>query len=117
MESFGSFIKSKRIENNITLRHFCKETDIDPSNWSKIERELAPPPKSNSMLERIAKTLGLKQGSEDYNTMFDLAIISFIPRELISENELNRLPVFFRTTRGDAPTEEELRKLIERLKE
>ena len=117
METFGSFIKSIRMGKNITLRKFCGDAEVDPSNWSKIERELAPPPKSNVLLKRIAEVLSLKPGSEDYHTLFDLAIIAFIPKDLVPENELNKLPIFFRTTRGETPTEEELKKLIESLKD
>lgn len=117
METFGNYVKSKRFERSITLRNFCKMAGVDPSNWSKIERGILPPPKSNIILNQIAEALSLKPGSDEYNTLFDLAIISFIPKEIIPENVLNKLPVFFRTTRGESPTEEELRKLIDILKD
>jgi transcriptional regulator with XRE-family HTH domain len=117
METFGNFVKTIRIERNITLRNFCKLAEVDPSNWSKIERELAPPPKSKVVLDNIAQVLSLRPGKDEYYTLFDLAIISFIPKEMVNENELKKLPVFFRTTRGDVPTEQELRKLLEAIKD
>jgi len=86
---------------------------VDPGNWSKIERELLPPPKSKTVLEQVAFALEFKQGSEDYNTLIDLAVIAFIPREIAPEGAFEKLPVFFRTIRGESPTDEELRKLID----
>ena len=43
---FGKFIKERRIEKGLTLREFCKLIEVDASNWSKIERGLLSPPKS-----------------------------------------------------------------------
>jgi transcriptional regulator with XRE-family HTH domain len=113
MKTFGDFVKELRVNKNITLREFCRKTLADPSNWSKVERGIIPPPKSKTVLEQIAQVLEIEPGTEDYNTLFDLAAISFIPKELVKESEiLEHLPVFFRTVRGDPPTEEELRELI-----
>jgi transcriptional regulator with XRE-family HTH domain len=113
MKTFGDFVKELRVNKKITLREFCRKTLVDPSNWSKVERKIIPPPKSKTVLEQIARVLEIEPGTEDYNTLFDLAAISFIPKELIEEKEiLEQLPVFFRTVRGDPPTEEELRELI-----
>src|SRR4030042_4730552 len=56
---FGTFIKNKRIEKGLTLREFCRKAKLDPSNWSKIERGIFPPPKSRPVLEEIAAAVGL----------------------------------------------------------
>ena len=117
METFGNFIKKTRIEKRITLRNFCLQAGVDPSNWSKIERGILNPPKSKLILKQVARVFDFKEGSEDYNNLFDLAIISFVPREIADEEVLNKLPVFFRTIRGEAPTEEELKNLIKQLQE
>jgi len=118
MKSFGEFIKSLRIKNEITLREFCRQINVDPSNWSKIERGIQTPPKSKKFLEAIAEILKLKKGEEDYFLLFDLAALSFIPNELIEDKTLvEKLPVFFRTLRGKKPSKEELEQLINLLKE
>lgn len=118
MITFGAFIKSLRIKNSLTLREFCRIAKLDASNWSKIERDLLPPPKSRQILEGIAGILNLQAGSEDMNTLFDLAAISYIPPELIGDQKVvDKLPVFFRTIRGEKPTRKELEQLIETLKE
>ena len=36
-ESFGSFIKKLRVENNLTLTQLAAKLDLDSANLSKIE--------------------------------------------------------------------------------
>lgn len=112
MKTFGEYIKMLRIEKRITLREFCRSTNIDPSNWSKIERGLMPPPKSKEVLESIRITFGLKSNSEEYTTLKELAVIGHVPVDLLDQKVVDRLPVFFRTLRGEKPTREELENLI-----
>ena len=115
---FGDFVKNYRIKQNITLREFCRLNAFDPSNWSKIERGILPPPKSKEVLTEISKSLNMLAGSEDCQTLFDLAVISHIPTELLSDQSIvEKLPVFFRTLRGEKPTREELEKLLKIVKE
>ncbi len=118
MKKFGEFVITLRKRNRITLREFCRLSSIDPSNWSKIERGVLSPPKSKEVLEEIAKILQLKKGSEDYHLLIDLAAVSFIPKDLLTDESIvNKLPIFFRTLRGQPPTIEELNKLIQLIKE
>ena len=118
MVTFGEFIRDLRIEKGLTLREFCRLAKLDPSNWSKIERSLAPPPKSKVVLQGIMEILKIKEGSEEYNTLFDLAAISHIPTGLLlDEQVLAKLPVFFRTIRGEKPSRKELEELIRIMKE
>ncbi len=117
MTTFGGFVKDLRIKKSLTLREFCRILHLDPSNWSKIERGLFPPPKSKKVLLELAKVLNLDEGSEDFAALIDLAAIAFIPRELLSDQQvIEKLPVFFRTVRGEKPNREELEELIDLLK-
>src|SRR5436190_12135059 len=63
---FGEFVKELRARQRIGLREFCREHGHDPSNWSKIEREVLAPPRDEENLHTWAKQLGVKQGSEDW---------------------------------------------------
>ncbi len=100
----------------MTLRKFCRETELDPSNWSKIERGLADAPKSAEILNRIREVLDLAE--EDFQTLKDLALIESIPKDLRPEESvLEKLPLFFRTVRGDKLTEEELKALIKTIQD
>jgi transcriptional regulator with XRE-family HTH domain len=116
---FGEFIKKTRLENGYSLRKFCELLELDPSNWSKVERDRMPAPTNREKLDRIAKLLNLKVGSNEWHEFYDLASLSSktIPQEIYDDEEiLEALPLFFRTARGDKPTEEELNKLIDMLK-
>lgn len=111
MINFHTFVKGKRLEREITLREFCREIEADPSNWSKIERGIADPPKTKFILNNIIATLNLDW--YEAQTLIDLAMIESIPTELRpKENIFQKLPLIFKLIRGDKPTEQELRKLI-----
>jgi len=118
MKTFGEFIKTLRLEREISLREFCRVAGIDTSNWSKIEREILPPPKSKELLESIRQTLSLSETSDEYQTLKELAVIAHIPTDILdNQTVINKLPVFFRTLRGDKPMEKELDNLIRLLKD
>jgi len=117
--TFGEFVKTKRLDAGLSLREFCNIAELDPSNWSKVERGLLPAPSNRDVLERIAKVAKLKKGSADWSAYFDLAYISQqrIPEDVYEDEDVvSALPVFFRTIRGEKPSEEELDKLIALLK-
>jgi transcriptional regulator with XRE-family HTH domain len=118
MDTFGGFIKKLRMDKRLTLRQFCVQTELDPSNWSKVERNILPPPKSKMVLQRIAKVLDMNIESDTWYTLVDLAMIASIPIELMDDKSiLDKLPILFRTVRGESPTRDELEKLIKLLKE
>lgn len=115
MKKAGQIIKELRIEKGFTLRAFCIAAEIDPSNWSKVERSLLEFPKSESILNSIKELLELND--ESFQELKDTAAIEAIPNALLSEEKiLNALPVFFRTTRSENPNEEQLKELIELIK-
>ena len=117
MEKFGAYITELRTTRGITLREFCRRNNLDPSNWSKIERSVISPPKSKKTIESILDSIGIEQGSEEYNTALDLGLLESIPEDFIEErNVLKELPVLFRTVRGKKPSSEDLQRLIEFLK-
>ena len=118
-KSFGDFFKSLRKKKRITLREFCLKASADPANISRLERGAMPPPQDTDILERYAKALEIEAGSDDWYTFFDLAAAGrgIIPKDLMSDSEVvSKLPAFFRTLRGQKPTEEEMRKLAEKIK-
>lgn len=116
---FGEFFKSKRIALGKTLRNFCAEYSLDPGNISKLERGLISPPVSSDKLEQYAECLCIKKGSEDWFNFFDLAnaCAGRIPDEIQSDEELlSKMPLVFRTLRGQKLTTEQLDLLIEKLR-
>ena len=116
---FGSFIKEKRLNADLTLREFCRLLGEDASNWSKVEREVLPPPRDEMKLRKIAAVLGFKEHSDELNTLLDLASVDagIIPRYITSDKQvLKSLPIFFRTIGSVKPSPEEIASLINTLK-
>jgi transcriptional regulator with XRE-family HTH domain len=118
-KTFGDFFKQLRKKKRVTLRQFCIKAQADPANISRLERGAMPPPQDTDILERYADALGIRTGSDDWYTFLDLAAADrgIIPKDIMSDSEAVRmLPAFFRTLRGQKPTEEEMRNLIDKIK-
>lgn len=115
MNTFGNFVKDRRIQLGKTLRQFCAENDLDAGNFSRIERDRIKPPQSRTVLERWAAALHLKQNSDDWFQYFDLAAAAHgaIPADLMKDEEvLGKLPLLFRTLRGTPVPKEQLKELV-----
>ena len=119
LQKFGELLKNLRIEKNLSLREICKLTDYDPSNWSKIERGIIPPPAEEKTLLKWARILGLAQKRKESREFIDEARMAqgIIPQDIMtSKNAVNALPAFFRTLRNEKPTKEEIDNLIRLIK-
>lgn len=119
MNSFGEFLKAKRISLGKTLRQFCEEYNLDPGNISKIERGKLAPPSSDEKLKQWAKYLNIEVDSDEWQEFKDLAAISAgkIPADLQDHETLSRLPVLFRKMRDGKFSEDELNEIIRKIKE
>ena len=119
-KEFSAFFKACRIKTGQTLRTFCQQHSFDPGNISRLERGRMAPPASAQKLTEYAKALGIKKGSDDWYTFFDLAAAAKgrIPNDLMSDEEVvGKLPALFRTLRGDSVDQDSLDNLIERIRE
>jgi len=117
---FGQFFKKARIKLGMTLRQFCLENNLDPGNISKLERGILPPPTDADKLGKYARVLRIKEGSNDWYEFFDLAHASGgrIPEEILRDKHLvSKLPLVFRTLRGQKLTKDQLNKLAEKIRE
>jgi transcriptional regulator with XRE-family HTH domain len=102
--NFGELIKQLRIERQITLRQCCAGLGVDPSNWSKLERGLIPPPKHVGILERWAGFFDL--GADQRQEFLDLAAIGRgeLPADLAGDGRaLAALAGYFQALRGSEP--------------
>jgi transcriptional regulator with XRE-family HTH domain len=116
---FGQYLQELRKAKRITLREFCIRAQADPGNISRLERGTMPPPQDEEILRRYAVAVEIKYGSDEWYRLVDLAATDkgVVPRDLLDDKEVVQLlPVFFRTLRGQKPTEEEMRRLAEKLK-
>lgn len=117
--AFGEFFKAKRQDLGLTLREFCLKHKLDPGNLSRLERGKLRPPQDRDRLEEYAKYLGLKSGSDDWYTFFDLAAAAKgrIPEELLEDKEVvAKLPLVFRTLRGKRLTNKQLDDLVTKIR-
>lgn len=105
---FGDYIKQKRFEKGLSLRKFCEEMELDPSNWSKIERGYRAAPTDKEVIKKICDKLKL-----DLNYVYDLAKISVgkLP-EYSEEDFLKKLPVLF----SKRPTKKQLDEIANLIK-
>src|SRR5260221_12937275 len=93
---FNEMLKHFRIEAGLTLRTCSAHLDVDPSNWSKLERGVSPAPKDQSTLEKWADFLDIF--GDDRRQFLDMAALSRneIPFDVASdERAIAALPVFF----------------------
>lgn len=114
---FSESIKSLRLQRRLTLRDFCEQVGLDPSNWSKVERGVNPPPGDIVLLERLADFFNLV-GAEKLAFMDEAALQRReIPPDVADNVILQRaLPAFFRAARGHELTENELASLAADIK-
>lgn len=117
-QSFGSFVRAKRLEADITLRGMAQILDISPVYMSNIETDRNPAPKAD-ILENLAKALRLDKHEREI--MYDLAAESknyaAIPGDLpeyISANEYARIAL--RVAKDVDATDTEWIEFIEKLK-
>lgn len=111
---FAEIIKSLRLHKRLTLRKFCQQIGLDPSNWSKVERGVSPPPNDLDLLERLADFFGLAGAAK--LALLDAAALQRreLPPDVADNAQLRRaLPAFFRAARGHELTEVELKILVE----
>lgn len=115
---FGERLKALRREKRYTLRAFCREHDFDHGNLSRLERGLAKPP-TGERLNTYLLALDVERDSDLWYEMHDLAsaCAGQLPEELLEEDVIKRLPVIFRTMGRERPSEEQLDKLINLIRE
>jgi len=81
--------KGEEAGKGVSLREFCKQIEVDASNWSKVERGLLAPPQDEQRLRRIARVLNIEIGSP-YGEMKDKAAIDagIIPEDIRTDEKV-----------------------------
>ncbi|MCX6907233.1 MAG: transcriptional regulator [Verrucomicrobia bacterium] len=116
--TFGEFLKAKRLGRNLSLREFAKLVAMQPSNYCNVESGGLPPP-PDAALDRMANALGIKKGTQDYATFYDLAAkgrdeIPADVAKIVRKHPL--IPAMLRTVENEKVTERQLRGIMEDLK-
>jgi transcriptional regulator with XRE-family HTH domain len=117
-QTFGQFLKTKRLALDLSLRGFARKVGMQPSNYCNIESDVLPPPPPEG-LERISKVLGLKKGTPDYTKFHDLSAqgrdeIPADVEQFVKGNDL--IPAMLRTVEYEKVTKNQLRGIIEDLR-
>ena len=119
MNTFGDFVKERRLKLQLTLRAFSGQIQMDAANYSKIERGVLEPPAPGPKLDLIRRSLQIEPSSEDERELKRLAELgkNRIP-EGVRKNQLAMagLPVLFRSLEESELTEEKFNELVEFLK-
>ncbi|WP_145194200.1 helix-turn-helix domain-containing protein [Planctomycetes bacterium Poly30] len=119
-QTFGQLLRENRKSLGLTLRAFAESCQLDPGYLSRLERGVIPPPTQADRLDQLATAVGLPQGSAERTAFCDAAAIGSgrLPQDLVSDEQLmSKLPVLFRTARGETPSREELEALAEFLRD
>lgn len=115
INTFGEFIKEKRVAKNISLREMAAKLNITPAYLSDIEKDRRYAPDRDKILE-IAEILSIHSGERDL--LFDLAgkskdsIAPDLP-DFIMENE--KVRTLLRKAKDKQVTDEKLDKIIRML--
>ena len=116
-ETFGGFLKRKRLERELTLRSFAGMLEISPVYLCDLEKDRVALSK-RSRLQQIAELLRFDK--KDTDLLYDLAalarskpVVSGDLPEYIMENEIVR--VALRTAKDAGATDAEWLEFIEKL--
>lgn len=114
-QTFGTFIRNKRQQREISLRKFAEQVGISPVYLSNLENDRLPAPKDD-VVSAIIRLLQL--GEADTITLYDLAAktknkVSQDLPDYIMDKEIVR--VALRTAKDVDATDEEWQEFIARL--
>ena len=115
-ETFGKFIREKRLERGLTLRGLAARLGLSPVYMSNIETDRRAAP-TREYLEKLANELSLSK--EDRGRMLDLAAKSKTQQvsadlpDYIMERDIVRAAL--RTAKEVDATDEEWQEFIDRL--
>lgn len=115
-QNFGEFFREKRVRAGFTLRSFCVRFGLDPAYISRVERGLLTPPEDKEKLEGLAQALGIKRGTTDWISFFDLAYLSKgkVPQDILDHKKSAQyLPLLFRTARGERLSKKKVEELVD----
>lgn len=105
-QSFGSYLREKRIAKGHSLRRFAELLDVSPTYLSHVEQEKTDSPPTAKLVKKAAELLG-----ESPDEM--VAMAGRVPEDLpkIIQSQPEAMPALLRAAKGLTP--EQLKKLQE----
>jgi len=111
---FRTLLKAFRLRAGVGLRRFAEKIGESPSNYAGVESGSRGPWRPQEKLRHVAESLGLREGSEDWDAFF-VAAKGYVGLPPDVEHMLERpmIPALLRTVNDAKLTEEELRIFVE----
>jgi transcriptional regulator with XRE-family HTH domain len=111
-ETFGQYIRRRRMEKQFTLREFARQVGVSPTYMSHVEQDMSDPPTA----ERVRKMAELLDENPDEL----IAMAGRLPEDLseIIQNRATEMPELLREASGLTPDQlQKVRDQIRKLKE
>ena len=115
-ETFGEFLRARRLRAGFGLRAFAEAAEMQPSNLSNLEHGRLAPLQDENTLDALAGLLGLAPGSEERARLFDLAVAGRerLPADVAGfAARTPGIPVLLRTIENRGLGKKDLERLME----
>lgn len=113
-ETFGEFLRDRRLKAGFGLRAFAEVAGLQASNLSSIEHGRLAPPQDKDKLDDLAELLNLPTGSLERTRLYDLAAEAGgrLPADVAAfAAKTPGIPVLLRTIQKRGLKREELERL------
>ena len=113
-ETFGKYLKQRRLSAGYGLRRFAALIEMKASNLCDIEHDRRAMP--NEYVETAAETLGLAKGTKEWNKFFDLAReADSLPVDVQHVVRRDFVPALLRTIDNVQLSDKDIKKLIDEI--
>jgi transcriptional regulator with XRE-family HTH domain len=117
---FGDMLRNRRQELRLGLRDAAERAEIDPGNLSKLERGGLKPPQDERALNRLARALEYDLDGPEAERLRDTAYgeNGLVPPDILERDAMaRRLPLLLRSINNKQLDEEQLERLIEKIRQ
>jgi transcriptional regulator with XRE-family HTH domain len=115
-QTFGDYLRDLRVHRDISMRSLAKELNMDVGNLSKIENGKMKPPMKEQFIEDISDILKLSKGEKEKLIDISSHESGEYPRDIKEMlKDHSYIPVLLRTISNKKLSDEEIRKLTEKL--
>ena len=108
---FGDEFIELRTSAGFSLRKFCKKMNLDPGNWSRVERGVSKPPLEKEFYNRIENIFNISSSKKEELISMAKAI-RIIPKELQETELMEHMPVMLRKIDGQPLKNDEIEGLV-----
>ncbi len=119
-QTFGGYLRNRRIELGYTLRKFCGKTGLDPAYVSRVENGVHAALENREKLIEFAGHYEVYPDTPEMETLLNLASLSRnqLPEgfEITDPAVLKYLPAFCRTASKQDITREDVEELLRLLR-